>query len=130
MGVTGESFCGSAHTAFYLIRRHCRSYLITHDLSSVLTIFCKLAIASLCSFAGYALITGVPYFSDALFSPTFPTFIFFLASLLVAAIFMDVLGNTSDSVLMCYLIAQELGLQGSLQGPVQAQELVQILTPK
>ena len=108
MGITGESFCNAAHSSFYLIKRHTRSYLITHDLSSVVTVFSKLAIASLCSFFGYLLLTMVNYFSDQLFSPTFPTFIMFLTSLVVASIFMDVLGNTNDSVLMCYLIGKEL----------------------
>jgi hypothetical protein len=61
------------------------------------------------SFLGYLIITQITYFSDTLFSPTFPTFIFFIVSLVVASVFMDVLGNTNDSVLMCHLIEKEFG---------------------
>lgn len=104
MAITGESFCQSAHTSFHIIKKHARSYLITHELSSVLTIFSKLAIAIIASTIGYFVITGISYYSDALFSPTMPTLIFFIVSLTIASVFMDVLGNTSDSVLMCHLI--------------------------
>jgi hypothetical protein len=101
----------------------------------VLTIFAKLAIASLCSFLGYVIITSIPYFSDPLFSPTFPTVIFFIVSLVIASAFMDVLGNTNDSVLMCYLIGKELhtefrvGNIGVEEEEVE-HELVQILSDR
>lgn len=104
MAITGQSFCESAHTSFHIIKKHARSYLITHDLSSVLTIFCKLAIAAIASTIGYFVITGFSYFSDTLFSPTMPTLVFFLVSLTIASVFMDVLGNTSDCVLICHLL--------------------------
>ena len=77
MAITGEGFCTSAHQAFYLILRSSAEYAITHGVGHLIMFFGKLLIATLCTLAGYFMITQISYFSSQLFTPVFPTIVNF-----------------------------------------------------
>jgi hypothetical protein len=77
MAISGSGFCSSAHEAFYLILRSSAAYAISHGIGHILMYFGKLLITSLCTFAGYMMITQISYFSTDIFSPVMPTIVIY-----------------------------------------------------
>jgi hypothetical protein len=108
MAITGESFCSSAHQAFYLIFRSGREYAITHGVGYLIMLFGKLCIALICTFAGYLMISHIESISESIYSPFVPTVIFFVVSFVVGSLFMDVFAVGADTILLCYCLEMDV----------------------
>jgi len=77
-------------------------------VGEIFTVLGNLFIAILSTFIGYVMLTQIPHYADNIVSPVFPTLGFLIVSLVIGSLFMNVYGMAVDSILMCYIIDNEL----------------------
>jgi choline transporter-like protein 2/4/5 len=110
MAITGKGFCASASQGFYLILRRTSQQFVAHSTMYIFKWFGKLLISLVSMFIGLVMITNIKSIWDEIYSPLFPVIAFLVVSYPVASTFMDFFVATAKTLLMCYCIQLDLGV--------------------
>ncbi|KAM3144620.1 hypothetical protein pb186bvf_003227 [Paramecium bursaria] len=108
MAIQGQSFCQSAHHAFYLVMRNKASIAVTDGIGEIFTTISNLFIGAASALIGFVMITQIPAYSETITSPLFPTLFFLFIALIIGSLFMNIYGMATDTILLCYLADVEL----------------------
>ena len=108
IALKGDSFCPAAWEGFGLLVRNLGRFSTLILLGSFFTFFGTLFIAGASGFIGYIVITKVSYFSDNLNSPVLPTFVMGMVGFIIGMVSMNVYGMSSDALMHCFLLDEEL----------------------
>ena len=108
IALKGDSFCTAAWEGFGLLVRNLGRFSTLILLGSFFTFFGTLFIAGASGFIGYIVITKVSYFSDNLNSPVLPTFVMGMVGFIIGMVSMNVYGMSSDALMHCFLLDEEL----------------------
>lgn len=119
IALVGKGFCYSAKAAFFLIFRNMARFGAVAMLGSVINIIGVLFITVGTSVAGYFLLKALH--PDV--TPVLPMAIYVASAYLVAKLYMNVFGLSVDTMLQCFIAAEEMG-GGSAFVPAQLQSLL------
>jgi len=119
IALVGKGFCTSAKAAFFLIFRNMARFGAVAMLGSVINIIGVLFITVGTSVAGYFVLKALH--PDV--TPVLPMAIYVTSAYLVAKLYMNVFGLSVDTMLQCFIAAEEMG-GGSGFVPAQLQSLL------
>jgi len=105
IALVGKGFCASAKAAFFLIFRNMARFGAVAMLGSVIGVIGTLFITVGTSVAGYFLLKALH--PDV--TPILPMAIYIASSYLVAKLYMNVFGLSVDTMLQCFIAAEEMG---------------------
>lgn len=89
MAISGEGFCSSAKSAFYLMLRSTAQFAVSHGTTKLFLYLGTTLIVLLNCLVGYFFISQISPYNSQIQSPVFLTVIFGLTALPIAWAFMD-----------------------------------------
>jgi hypothetical protein len=107
IALVGKNFCTSAKKAFNLILRNILRFGIFTMLGGVVNILGITLIVCSTLFIGYYILMAMH--SDI--TPVVPMILFLMMSYVVAKLFMMVFHLAADSMMQCFILTEEMGLQ-------------------
>ena len=108
IALKGDNFCTAAWEGFGLIIRNLGRFSTLILLGSFFTLFGMLFIAAGSAVIGYFVITKVDMFSEELNSPVLPVVAMALIGFIIGSVTMSVYGMSSDALMHCFLLDEEL----------------------
>ena len=108
MALRGKNFCTSAFDGFAVVIRNLGRWSLLFLIGGVFNIIGKLFIAGITALVGYVIITQVEDYNKKLNSPILPTLLFLLIGWLIGSIFISIYGMSSDALMHCFLVDQEI----------------------
>merc|ERR1712037_399637 len=101
----GTSFCTSAKNAFFLIVRNAARFATVAMLGSVIHFLGFIFIMAATLVSGCFILAGL----HTEISPVVPMVVYGVLGYIVAKLYMNVFGLAVDSVLQCFIAAEEMG---------------------
>jgi solute carrier family 44 protein 1 (choline transporter-like protein)/choline transporter-like protein 2/4/5 len=129
IAMTGKSFCGAAHDAFFLAVRNGLRFGVVHGIGDVFIWIGDLFITFLSAFIGYLIISHGTLSSE-ISSPFYPTICFALLSFVIASNFMNIYGISSDTIIHCFCMDEEMHDDEARHAPKLLREFVHHHLPK
>merc|ERR1712046_234933 len=105
IALVGKGFCTSAKAAFYLIFRNMARFGAVAMLGSVISVIGILFITVGTCVVGYFLLKAL----HPEVTPVLPMVVYAVMSYLVAKLYMNVFGLSVDTMLQCFIAAEEMG---------------------
>lgn len=121
IALSGQGFCRSAYEAFYLIVRNAAQFAVTHLIGKIFCFFGACFITATSTAIGYYIITSAEPYKSHIFSPAFPTILFFIISFVIGYLFMNVYGMAGDTLLFCLCVDKEVSKGQSRSAPKSIQ---------
>merc|ERR1711988_1135206 len=119
IALVGKGFCTSAKAAFFLIFRNMARFGAVAMLGSVISVIGILFITVSTSVTGYFLLKAL----HPEVTPVLPMAVYAVVSYLVAKLYMNVFGLSVDTMLQCFIAAEEMGDDSGFV-PVQLQGMI------
>lgn len=108
IALTGKNFCAAAKDAFFLIIHNPLRFGVTQGIGALMILFGKIFIASMATLIGYIIIQNAAAYKDSVESPLFPSLCIFIIAWTIGALFLQVFGLASDTILACFVVEEEL----------------------
>jgi len=99
VALTGESFCKSAHSSFYLYIRHMKLFVIVDGLEILIMYVGKIIISASTAALCYVILVEAQEYKDNLYSPILPCIMIFIVAYAITHMMLGVLDVTGDSIL-------------------------------
>lgn len=132
IALTSKSFCFAAIDAFFLILRNVMRFGITHAIAWIFLLLGKAVIAGGATFIGYLCVEYWLEKEVDLNNSFVPLIVFFVATYVIATVFLNVYSMGADTILQCFLLDEELnrGAGGANARPPAMKGLVKELKKK
>ena len=104
--LTGSNYCSSALNSFILIMKNAAKFGFVEGIAGCFMFIAKFFIAIMTTLVSYFLLGAMVEVSD----PYAPLFVIFLLSYMVATIFIEIFDTGANTILQCYLLDKEVGL--------------------
>ena len=115
MAITGDNFCGSAKKMFFLNLRNIAKVTVTHGVTHAVLFFGKVFAVGLSVLCCFFIITSSGAFETTV-EPLFPCLLCAIVAFLVASVILKLFSTTTEALLMCFLVDQEVHGEGT-HGP-------------
>jgi len=108
IALLGKNFCTSAKKAFFLIMRNALRFAIFNMLGNVINLLGVALIVSFTMFSGYYVLMAM----HPDITPIAPLMCYFLMAYVVGRLFMNVYHIVCDTMMQCYIITEEMKVDG------------------
>lgn len=115
--MTSKNFCRSAWNAFLLIVKNAFRFGAVTSVGTIFMFLGQVFIILVTVASAYLMMTKWPAVVATTSSPYFPCIVAGLIGYLIGAIFMSVFGFSSDTILQCFLLDEEMGSEGKGRPP-------------
>jgi len=112
IALEGENFCTSALNGFAIIVRNLGRWTTLTIIGGFFNFLGLLFVGTGTGMIGYVIITNITLWSAKLTSPILPTIIFCIIGILIGSFFMQVFSTSSDAMLHCFILDEELSENG------------------
>jgi len=112
VALTSKNFCTSAMNAFLLVVNNAARFGVLHTLGCIFMFLGKLFIICATGLICYALMVNWDKPAEAITSPYFPAIACCIVGYLIGSIFLSIFSFSTDTILQCFLLDEELASQG------------------
>lgn len=102
------SYCEGAAEGVTLMLRNPARFAIVGGIGELFIMFGRLFIMGATTLLCYLIITNAPNYTSTLSSPNIPTMMFAIISFVVGSIFMGIYGTAADTILVCFVMDEEM----------------------
>lgn len=121
MAITGKNFCASAWNAFCLLLKNAMRFGTAATIGTIFSVLGVCFIAAANGLIVYSFLHYVPAFMGLTQNWIAPVAVGMVQGIVIGAMFMSIFSFSSDTILQCYLVDEELNRPDGMRPAIMNQ---------